>query len=164
VLHWCVFLEDYTPIFHYIRGSDNVIADALSRLPLKEQGDAQHPGSDATSSPNSDNEFFSIARDAPEMFDCFVNLHWTWHVCNSISKTILSCRRNASCYVNPPNSWRIVIPSALLRPITEWYHKVLGHVGSSRLYESISIHFYHPGLQNLIDELVSRCDTSQRCL
>jgi hypothetical protein len=90
--------------------------------------------------------------------------HWTWHVCNSISKTILSCRRNASCYVNPPNSWRIVIPSALLRPITEWYHKVLGHVGSSRLYESISIHFYHPGLQNLIDELVSRCDTSQRCL
>jgi transposase InsO family protein len=39
---------------------------------------------------------------------------------------------------------------------------VLGHVGSSRLYESIAIHFYHPGLQNLIDELVSRCDTCQR--
>jgi hypothetical protein len=165
VLRWRVFIEDYAPIFHYIRGSDNVIADALSRLPLKEQGDAQHPSSDATPSPNSDNEFFSIARDAPEMFDCFVNLPEDDNVPFPLdlarmqqhqqNDPLLQEKRHLHpqrfpmqqfgsnvklvCYVNPPNPWRIVIPSALLRPITGWHHKVLGHVGSSRLYESVSM-------------------------
>ncbi|KAL7559528.1 hypothetical protein ACA910_011921 [Epithemia clementina (nom. ined.)] len=37
VLHWRLSLEEYNPIFHYVPGQDNVIADALSRLPLSEE-------------------------------------------------------------------------------------------------------------------------------
>ena len=36
VLLWCLFIEEFHPMFHYVKGTDNVIADTLSRLPCKE--------------------------------------------------------------------------------------------------------------------------------
>ena len=34
VLRWRLYLEEYGPILHYIKGTSNVVADSLSRLNL----------------------------------------------------------------------------------------------------------------------------------
>ena len=33
VLHWCLLLEEFSPTFHYLKGPDNVITNALSHVP-----------------------------------------------------------------------------------------------------------------------------------
>ncbi len=40
VLCWRLYLEEYNPQFHYIKGTENTLADALSHLTHKERQSA----------------------------------------------------------------------------------------------------------------------------
>ena len=67
------------------------------------------------------------------------------------------------CYLTIPGApWPIVIPETLLDPITFWYHKILSHIGMTRLYNTISVHFYHPSLKRRIEVIIQSCDICQR--
>ena len=35
-MQWHILIKEYGPTFHYTKGADNIIVDALSRLPTKE--------------------------------------------------------------------------------------------------------------------------------
>ena len=39
VMRWRLYIEEYSPELHYIKGEDNDVADALSRLPKEEAPD-----------------------------------------------------------------------------------------------------------------------------
>ena len=58
--------------------------------------------------------------------------------------------------------WRIVIPETLIDPIIIWYHKILFHIGMTRLYNTISVHFYHVSLKHRIETIIQSCDICQR--
>ena len=67
------------------------------------------------------------------------------------------------CYITIPGApWRIVIPETLLDPIILWYHKILSHIGMTRLYNTIFIHFYHSSLKRRIEIIIQSCDVCQR--
>ena len=67
------------------------------------------------------------------------------------------------CYVPGPDvPWRIYLPQELLDKAIRWYHIALGHIGMNRLYDTISMHFFHKDLRNKVEDIVSRCDTCQR--
>ena len=81
VLRWRLFLEEYNPIFHYIKGSDNTIADAFSWLPCLE---GQSPAVKQAFSPKEselapghfddhNSHAFSIMVDDDDMLECFLN-------------------------------------------------------------------------------------------
>ena len=58
--------------------------------------------------------------------------------------------------------WRIVIPETLLDTVISWCHQILLHIGMTRLYNTISVHFYHKSLKNRIETFIQSCDLCQR--
>ena len=58
--------------------------------------------------------------------------------------------------------WRIAIPETLLDSIISWYHQILSHIGMTRLYKTISVHFYHKTLKSKIEAFIQSCDVCQR--
>lgn len=86
IIHWRMFLENFGPTLHYIKGSNNTCADALSRLPFSERQNTpnqmQSPA-DTYFKPESSswddqfeplNPYYSMAIDDDDLLDCFVNL------------------------------------------------------------------------------------------
>ena len=55
------------------------------------------------------------------------------------------------------NSFNICLPTSLIHATIEWYHHMLGHVGESRLFDTIVVHLTHPQLQRRVEEYVGTC-------
>jgi hypothetical protein len=67
------------------------------------------------------------------------------------------------CYEKQPqDSLRIYLPDELLETAVRWYHLALSHIGSNRLYDTMSMHFYNPKLKATAEKLVTTCDTCQK--
>ena len=70
---------------------------------------------------------------------------------------------NVICYMPAPNQpWKIYLPNEVLGNAIRWYHLALSHIGMTRLYDTMSMHFYNPKLKNKIEDIIGRCDTCQR--
>ena len=190
VLRWRLYIEEFTPTFHFIQGTDNTIADALSRLPIRSSISSESPllerQSDATcSTPVAS---FSITMDDLAMLECFLNhpdpndilfpLDYALLRTQQFDDPLLQQARENDptkfpildfgevqliCHVaNPGDSWKIAIPSQALTNIVKWYHQVLNHVGMTRLHLTISTHFYHPQLRQTVDRIVQECPICQK--
>jgi len=71
VLRWRLYLEEYAPTFHYIRGLDNVLADYLSRAPLSSPEVKQVVSLPPIGIPIDESDtFHSVLPDDPQLLDC----------------------------------------------------------------------------------------------
>jgi hypothetical protein len=58
--------------------------------------------------------------------------------------------------------WKIVLPMALVPLALRWFHQLLMHHGSSRMFQTINKNFTFPRMRPTIEDFVKRCDTCQR--
>jgi len=79
---------------------------------------------------------------------------YTWRIFDSGVNLILFAS-------SPMAQWRICIPSVKLDQMIHWYHMMLNHVSINRLYESMTMHFYHSNLRMHIENMKS-CYICQR--
>jgi hypothetical protein len=181
-MRWRLYLEEYGPKFHYVKGEKNVLADAFSRLPTTHSElllNRLNPPKE------TEDHFFSILDD-PELEECFLNyptqfenplnLHDVQYE-QTIDKQLMELTQlepqfysyqqidghRLICFQESPvHPWRIVLPNALLDDTIHWYHQFLNHLGMTRVHDTIASTYWHPQLRNRIEQIVSTCDTCQR--
>lgn len=186
IMTWRMLLEEFSPVFHYIKGPDNIIADALSRLPFEEE---KRSTPSATATATATEEKFSPSTEAADskttstsldLSDLFINypsdlpqfpiafdrLAQAQAEDESIQATDyyqdqVFYEHTLKVYTKNGNT-KIALPRALLTNTIKWYHHVLGHCGIERLIKSISQHLYAPGLKDAVTAFIKTCDACQR--
>ena len=85
VMRWRLFIEEYFPQFHYIKGKENTLADALSRLPRQEDASDVRLSSPTSSLKNTrmfrddddplnhPNHMYGTLIDEPELAHCMLS-------------------------------------------------------------------------------------------
>ena len=248
VMRWRLYLEDFGPMFHYIKGTENTLADALSRLPRsdsqsesaprspsspptsptaalsrkrtrtgepigsnlpreEEKGTAfpkghsvQHNGHEVRTYRFGDDQpeddigpgqySYSICMDDPEIAECFLNFPevdngnpFALDYENIANEQQNDASLQAVLQQNPDNyslvdvgnakqmvvykdnpsaQTKICIPDVLLEQMVAFYHQVLGHTGSTRVYMAMAQHFKHPKMLEMVKKLTSTCDSCQK--
>ena len=82
---------------------------------------------------------------------------------NAFSVQPLAPDTEVVCYTPEPQApWKIYLPTSLLHDAVKWYHHALGHLGTNRLFDTMSLHLFHPDLKQTVQQTVSQCDTCQR--
>ncbi|KAG7361664.1 reverse transcriptase RNA-dependent DNA polymerase [Nitzschia inconspicua] len=145
VLRWRLFLEEYGPIFHYIKGNDNSAADAFSRLSFSERqstqsnshgfqglpekpSDVLHPSVTITEdisdfSVEADfvvEGYYSMVTDDPDLLDCFVHLPAQQDVPFLMDyQTIAEAQARDAALTAEARSQPLKIQKKLLAPNTE---------------------------------------------
>jgi transposase InsO family protein len=180
VLRWRLFLDEYDAVYKYIEGKHNVLGDAFSRLPRMDS---------VTEGESSLTDFtdFSSSSDSTAQ-DCFLNLpamrnptDARWLQENQFDDLQLNHHRQQTPqhfptkflggvslihFRNNPTDdedmWRIAIPTSLLEDLSVWFHRILGHAGQTRVYDTVRCRYYHPHLKRQVSETVSQCATCRR--
>ena len=169
VLRWRMVLEEYGPELIYIKGQDNVVADALSRLDLI-------PDDESSSKEHDDvtiNDYMNIHRDElPE--DVYplrmslisaeqrkdLSLQTATNKPNS-KYTRTKVRGGRNDYDIIELNGKIVVPTTLRKRMLTWYHDTLMHPGITRMTKTIRLHFTWPNLDKQVENHCKRCSICQ---
>ena len=157
-MRWRLILEEFGPDIKHIKGEDNVVADAISRLPMSEMTMIK--------------EHFALEEDEAEFP---LDLHLT---CQRTNKELNEANSKLKQLIDNKESGynisvlddvkivtfenKIYVPKALRRRALEWYHHFLNHPGGDRLYHTLQTVCYWKGMANQATALCKRCDECQR--
>jgi len=171
-MRWRLLIEEYGADLTYIKGENNIVADALSRLELLDDKveESNHHGTLL--------QLFTgdTIKDMKENVDTIYPLRL---------KNIDKAQKNDQSLLNELKSEnsqyelkdfrggeknltlicknnRIVVPKKLQQRIARWYHTNLMHPGITRTQLSIKQHFYWKNMDKQIEDICRKCVTCQR--
>lgn len=165
-MHWRLYIDEYSPDLHYIKGTHNVIAEALSRLDMDDMppDDTQETFLGlmecfATAEPNDihrlNYQHLRIAREADKTLMKLSKMKDTLYLKHEFhgggKVTPLLCYKS-----------KIVIPGLLQKHVIMWYHTTLCHPSINRTEETIGQHLWWAKMRAHITNYVKICPLCQR--
>jgi hypothetical protein len=155
VMRWRLLLEEFGPKLLYIKGANNIVADALSRLELTEEDFSQEAfavedESDfPTEYPLSYKQIAYEQKELPELQQKLRDKPTVYKVSEY--------KHSDSTFDIVTRNDKIVIPLALQRRATEWYHLYLLHPGETRMELTMGQHYCWKGMRNTIQQVCKAC-------
>jgi transposase InsO family protein len=82
---------------------------------------------------------------------------------NKFQQQLLATNTTVWAYLAEPNKpWKIYLPDILMPRAIQWYHLATSHLGQIRLFDTMSMTFYHPKLRESMNFMIQRCAVCQR--
>ena len=191
VFCWRLLIEEFGPEIIYIKGEENTVADAISRLdfsPKKISTNAKQnwmiltknwckinhfakPESEQNTGKYMDindmdlNYVFAIHSDEEEIFPLTISeIAEEQHKDKALQQQIKSSKLVNQLIENTIvlcKEGKLVIPKTLQHKAVAWYHHYLQHPGHTRLEETLRAVMYWKGMRNLIRSHTKTCKTCQ---
>ena len=174
VIRWRLIIEEYGPELQYVEGPKNVVADALSRLGLKDNPEFKDKLEQCLfyeeqimslqdhvpiKSMPIDLEYIKQHQKDDKALKHLLKKDKRFHLKSFHGAGLLGIQGaewELLCYNN-----RIVIPKSLQENVLEWYHYILVHPGRDRTLKTISQHFYWKGMANDVEKYCKKCSICQ---
>ena len=160
VMRWRLVLEEFVPGLHYIKGEEDIVADALSRLDM----DNQQEILDITEAMGFDDEDLPIGAFPIK----YSTIHREQKKQSSLQSKLNSCNKKRTFHSYTENTFcggdkqfklicqnkKIVLPQSLQEKTIHWYHEILCHPGNNCTEESIRQNFAWKGMQKMECKIV----------
>jgi transposase InsO family protein len=168
VMRWRLLLEEYGPELRYIKGENNIVADALSRLGMVPEPITESmPPDDAASLFAGDATEFNFPTDFPLSYaeikaqqatDAYIQKRLAEANTPYEEKTFPFGDTEFKLITKGD---KIVLPAALQKRAVEYYHLTLCHPGETRMELTMGQHYAWKGMRKTIEAVCKRCVTCQ---
>ena len=171
VMRWRLILEEFGPDIKHIKGEENIVADAISRLPTANQDQEEHC---TEASGLTKNVILGehLALEDEEEFPLNLPLvqraqNKELKQTNSKLKQIINDKKSGYTKSQVDGlelitfKGKIYVPRVLRRKTLEWYHYYLNHPGGDRLYKTLSHVCYWKGMASQSAAFCKKCKICQ---
>lgn len=163
IARWVSFINSFKFKIYHIRGRDNVIADALSRLYENSEPTEISPPTPQPSTLS----LFALPEVFKDIADHQLDDPDLRKIIRSTNKPQNYSVENNILLHRQPNQTkpRVVVPSKLLDLIFKYYHEspTSAHLGINKTLSRIEPFFWSPDLKAYVTNRVRACVSCQRC-
>ena len=167
VMRWRLILEEYGPELNYIKGANNIVADALSRLDMlppeevkeKYNGEIQEAECFAGDPNDFPKDFPMSYMEIKHEQDNDASLLDDYAKSEMYKRTTFAHGDKKFELITRED--KIVVPKSLQKKIADWYHRILVHPGETRLELTIGQHYYWKNMRTTIKHACGKCHVCQ---
>ena len=163
VMRWRLIIEEFGPELIYIPGQSNIVAKALSRLPIENDNQLDQ---------NNIEEYLALDDDdlpASALPISFQTILKHQQKDKNLIKDVKSNKLRFNSFHGGRKTFllicnninKIVIPKTLQNRLVDWYHTQLCHPGQTRTYSKINQNFTWSKLEETVKDICKRFHTCQ---